>query len=370
MENWKLKLEIMRLPLIVIAIILLSGCMKDDPMNKPFESFVPREINDGLIISTPSAEGIDPEKLASVYRATYADDNLWSLRSMLVFRNGKLVSESYFKEDNDITNPHLIWSCTKQVMGILAGIALNNGTISSLDATLSELLPGELLNHPEKSAITIQQLLTMHSGIDYNNDGVAGQTDKVLRQIPPDITSFVLSRPMRADPGTGFYYNDGDPQLLSAIIQSAAGEPTDLWADDVFFSKIGVSNYNWVRYKDGTTLGGFGIETTPREIGKIALCVANNGNYNNQQIVPAEWITEMTATQVEISDDYSFGYYWWVDTPRDIHFMWGHGGQFAFIVPAEDLIVVMTSIPNTQGMYQVQADEALPIVDEIIDACF
>ena len=135
----------MRLPLLVIAIALLSGCMKDDPLNKPFESFVPEEINDGLIISTPSAEGIDAEKLASVYRAAYADDNLWSLRSMLVFRNSKLVSESYFKDDNDLTNPHLIWSCTKQVMGILTGIALENGTISSLDATLSELLPDELV---------------------------------------------------------------------------------------------------------------------------------------------------------------------------------------------------------------------------------
>ena len=83
--------------------------------------------------------------------------------------------------------------------------------------------------------------------------------------------------------------------LYLAIIQNATGKPTDLWADEVFFSKIGVRNYNWVRYKDGTTLGGFGIETTPRELGKIALCVANHGIYNNQQIVPAEWITEMTA---------------------------------------------------------------------------
>jgi CubicO group peptidase (beta-lactamase class C family) len=360
----------MRLALLVITIALLSACMKDDPLNKPFESFVPKEINDGLIISTPSAEGIDAEKLASVYRTVYVDDNLWSLRSMLVFRNGKLVSESYFKDDKDIANPHLIWSCTKQVMGILTGIAMDNGIISSLDATLTELLPGKLVNHPEKSAINIRHLLTMHSGIDYNNDGIGGETDKVLRQIPSDITSYVLSRPMRTDPGTDFYYNDGDPQLVSAIIQSAAGVPTDLWADEVFFSKIGVSNYNWVRYKDGTTLGGFGIETTPREMGKIALCVANHGIYNNQQIIPAEWITEMTAPQVESPYGFSFGYYWWIDTSRDIFFMWGHGGQFAFIVPGEDLLVVMSSIPNTQGDYEIRAEEVLPVVDRIINATY
>ena len=255
-------------------------------------------------------------------------------------------------------------------MGILTGIALEKGIVPSLDATLSELLPDELINHPEKSAISIRQLITMHSGIDYNNDGIGGETDKVLRQIPSDITSFVLSRPMRNDPGTDFHYNDGDPLLVSAIIQHAAGKPTDLWADEVFFSKIGVRNYNWVRYKDGTTLGGFGIETTPRELGKIALCVANHGIYNNQQIVPADWITEMTTPRVETPYGFSFGYYWWVDTTRDIYFMWGHGGQFAFIVPGEDLLVVMSSIPNTQGDYEIRAEEVLPVVDRILEAVY
>ena len=96
---------------------------------------------------------------------------------------------------------------------------------------------------------------------------------------------------MRNSPGTDFYYNDGDPQLMSAVIQSAAGKPADEWADEVLFSKIGVRNYNWVRYKDGTTLGGFGIETTPREMAKIAMCVADSGRFNDQQIISAEWIS-------------------------------------------------------------------------------
>jgi CubicO group peptidase (beta-lactamase class C family) len=344
--------------------------MKDDPMNRPFVSSEPEEIGDGLILSNPMAEGIDPEKLASVYSATYKDENLWSLRSLLVFKNNKLVAEAYLKDAQDITSRHLIWSCTKQVMGILTGIAVDNDFISSIDDPISEYLPGVVSNHPEKADITIKQLITMHSGIDYNNDGVGGQTDKVLRQIPDNITEFVLSRPMRNSPGTDFYYNDGDPQLMSAILQNATGRPTSEWADEVLFSKIGLNNINWVRYKDGTTLGGFGIETTPRELAKLAMCVADSGRYGNQQIISKDWIAEMTSPLIEVSDLYSFGYYWWIDTSRSIHFTWGHGGQFAFIVPEHQLIVVMTSIPNTQGDYQIQADEALPIVDEIISACY
>jgi CubicO group peptidase (beta-lactamase class C family) len=355
--------------IIILSIIVLSGCLKDDTLNLPFDSFLPEEINDGLLVSYPSEEGIDPAKLESVYRKTYEDKNLWSIRSLLVFRNNKLVSESYMKDPDDIVNRHLIWSCTKQVIGILTGIALDNGIISSLDAPLSDYLFDEVENHPEKAGITIRQLLTMHSGIDYNNDGVGGETDKVLRQIPDDIISFVLSRPMRNDPGTDFYYNDGDPQLVSAIIQNATAKPTDAWADEVLFSKIGMTNYRWLRYKDGKTLGGFGIETTPRELGKFALCVANDGLYNNEQIVSSEWIAEMRSPKVTSSLDFSFGYFWWVDTSRDIHFMWGHGGQFAFIVPSESLVVIITSIPNTQGDFEIRAEEVLPLVDEIVSSC-
>jgi CubicO group peptidase (beta-lactamase class C family) len=354
---------------IVLVFIFLSGCLKDDPMSKPFKTYIPEEINDGLLISTPEDQGIDPVKLTDIYTRIYADENLWSLRSLLVFRNGMLVSESYLKDDNDRNHPQMIWSCTKQVMGILTGIAVEEGVIYSIDDPIANYLNGVDDKYPEKAGITIRQLITMHSGIDYNNDGVGGETDKVLRQIPDKLTPFVLSRPMRTDPGTSFWYNDGDPQLVASLIQEATGVPADQWADEVLFSKIGVSNYHWVRYKDGTTLGGYGIETTPREMGKIALCVSDSGRYRDQQVIPSQWIEEMTQPQVETDIDYDFGFYWWLDTDRGIHFMWGHGGQFAFIIPSESLVVVMTSIPNTQGTYQIQADEALPVVDLIIEAC-
>jgi CubicO group peptidase (beta-lactamase class C family) len=360
----------MRTIIILLISLAFTSCMKDENMNMPFDSFEPRQIGDGLVISTPQEEGIDPDQLEQIYRATYADENLWSLRSLLVFRNNRLVAEAYLKDVDDITTRHLIWSCTKQVMGILTGIAVDQGIIASIDDPISDYLPEVLTDYPEKSAITIEHLITMQSGNDYNNDGVGGETDKVLRQIPDNITDFVLSRPMRNEPGTDFYYNDGDPQLMSAILQRAASLPADAWADEVLFSRIGVDNYNWIRYKDGTSLGGFGIETTPREMAKIAMCVADSGIAGGQQIVSAGWIAEMTSPKIEVSDGYSFGYYWWVDTSRKIHFTWGHGGQFAFIVPDYQLIVVMSSIPNTQGDYQISAGEALPVVDEIIKACY
>ncbi len=354
---------------IIILIILINGCVTEEPLNNSFKTINPQNIGDGHTLTTPSAENMDSLRLVDIYNNVYSEENLWSLRSLLVFRNGRLVSESYLKDANDITTPHLIWSCTKQVMGVLTGIAIEKGVIESIDDPISKYLEEELAEHEDKREITLRNLITMQSGINYSNDGLGGETDLLLRQIPDNSIEFVLDRSINYTPGTTFDYNDGNPHLMSAIIQNATGKPTDVWADEVLFSKIEMSNYSWERYKDGITFGGFGIITTPRELAKIALCVADDGVWKNQQIIPFSWIEEMTSEQIEASEDYSFGYYWWIDKTRDIHFMWGHGGQFAFIIPSKNLVVVMTSIPNTQGDYQIQADEALEVVDKIIKIC-
>lgn len=351
-------------------IVLFSGCLKDDSLNRSFESFAPAEIGDGLMMSYPSAENMDSVALYNIYNEANVDDNLWSIRSLLVFRHGKLVSENYFKDENDITTRHLIWSATKQVMGALVGIALDEGLITSLDDPISDYFTTELDGHPDKADITILDLITMQSGIGYSNDGAGGETDQLLRQIPENMVDFILALPMNTSPGSEFDYKDGDPHLLSAIIQKVAGKPTDVWADEVFFSKIGMTNYNWVRYKDGITHGGYGLETTPRELAKIALCVADSGRWENKQVIPESWIGEMIEVQVETNYDYKMGYYWWLDVENNISYMNGHGGQFAFIVPSKELVVVMTAIPNTQGDYQIQANEALEVVSKIMEISF
>ena len=358
----------MKIPTFVIAIIFLfNGCLKDEPLNTSILTYEPVDIGDGLQLSIPSSEAMDSLKLLDVYKSIENNEDFWSLRSLLVFRNGNFVSEAYFRDPADITQRHLIWSCTKQVMSVLMGIAIDEGVFESLDDPISKYFTHELNDHPDKANITLNNLLTMRSGIDYNNDGVKGQTDKLLRQIPDDMIDFILSRPLINNPGSTFHYNDGDPTLLAALLQKVTGKPADIWAYEVLFSKIGFENYNWIRYRDGITFGGFGIETTPRELAKIALCVANHGKQGDQQLIPSDWITSMTTPKVDTEGAYDFGYYWWIDSSRGIHFMWGHGGQFAFIIPSKNLVIIFTSIPNTQGDYQNNADEVLPLVDKIID---
>lgn len=352
----------------ILFAFVFNGCLVNDELNRPYESFVPQDIGDDLELSTPSAENIDPDALEQIYMELYDDEDLWSLRSMLVFRNGKLVAESYLKDENHILEKNLIWSCTKQVMGVLTGIALEQQLISSLSDSIGPYLNITESSQSDKYGITIEDLLTMRSGIGYSNDGLGGQTDLLLRKIPKNMTEFILDLPQKYIPGKKYDYKDGDPNLLSAIIQNSTNIHTDEWANEVLFSKIGFTNYDWVRYKDGTTFGGFGLVTTPRELSKIAQLVADSGLWKGEQIVSPDWISNMLTEQAVVEDsDFSFGYYWWLDKSRNIKFMWGHGGQFAFIVPDKDIVVVMTSIPNTQGVYQIDANEVLKVVDKIIE---
>jgi CubicO group peptidase (beta-lactamase class C family) len=363
---------VINIALALLMIIALGACLTSDEPHLPFESYEPINIGDGLTLSTPEAENMDAEELREIYQGIHADQDFWPLKSMLVFRNNKLVAEAYFKDKNDIVEQTIIWSCTKQILAMVVGKAVELEYIDDLNDPISKYFTHELDHHDDKAPITLHNLLTMRSGIDFENNGLAGDNAKLQQQIPDNSVEYIMSLKLNEAQGTKFHYNDADPHLISAIIQKSVGKPTDVWADEVIFSKIGFSNYSWARYKDGITMGGWDIKTTPREMAKLAICVADSGYWQGEQIIPTTWIKQMTSVIVPETEEegLSFGYYWWIDQQRNIIFMDGHGGQFAFIVPDKHLLVVMTAIPNTQGKQQIFYDEAFKWVDKIVEVAY
>jgi CubicO group peptidase (beta-lactamase class C family) len=184
---------ILRLGGIMLILIVLDSCLQPDPLNQPFSTFQPVDLEDGLILSDPAVEKVEPESLRQIYYDMHDENLYWQFRSMLVFRNGKLIAESYMKDDADRTERHLIWSCTKQFMGVLTGMAISEGLIEAINDPVSKYMPERLSGHPDKAGITIRNLLMMQSGINYSNDGTSGQTDKIMTGIPS--WSQLLSRP-------------------------------------------------------------------------------------------------------------------------------------------------------------------------------
>ena len=353
--------------LIVILLVyfIFIACLTDDPLKIPFKDYIPLNLTDGWNIATPDDVNINGEALKDIYRYIHEDYNIWQIRSMLVIRNNLLVAESYMKDNSDRTNPRAVWSCTKQVIGILTGIAVDEKLISVSDTISNHLLQVP----PDKSQITIENLLMMKSGINFNNSGYNGESAKLLRGVPSDSVNFILDLGMSSTPGTQFKYNDGDPHLISAILQGKTGKTTGDWAKEVLFDKIGITRLEWLTYKDGITFGAFGIITTPRELGKIGQLILNEGMWGTEKIVSSSWLSEMTSSKVPASEthntDITFGYLWWKDTVRNVVYTWGHGGQFVFINKDKNLIVVITSENDLDGDLETSVYEALSIYDRI-----
>jgi CubicO group peptidase (beta-lactamase class C family) len=358
--------KIKQIILITIFSFILVSCLKDNPLKIPFQSYSPISLDDGWEIADPADVGIDGEALKDIYKYVHEEGNLWQIRSLLVFRNNKLVAESYMKNSDDQTTPRAIWSCTKQVIGILTGIAVDHSLIS-VNKTLLDYLP-QVSKYPEKSQITIETLLMMRSGIDYDNNGYNGGDAILAREEVSSSLDYIFGLKMHALPGV-YRYKNSDPHLISAIIQEAAGKTLRDWAQEVLFDRIGIKRLEWLIYKDGITMGGYGIKTTPRELGKIGQLILNEGKWGNEQIVSKNWLDEMDSEKVPAAEtqnpDLAFGYLWWKDTQRNLNCMWGRGGQLVLINKEKNLIIVITSETNTGGDFDLSLYDALPIYDRI-----
>lgn len=344
----------------ILLLITLVSCLRDEELNIEPKNTLPIQLEDGLEVSSPDDEGISQNQIDKIYDKVNKDENLWSIRSLLIMKNDKLIAEHYFKNSEDINNRYLIWSCTKQVLGILTGIAIEKGFIIDINDPISNYLEISSKNSDKKD-ITIKQLLEMKSGLSYNNDGFGGETNYLLREKADKLIPYLLSRNLVEVDDNYFNYNDGDPHLIANIIQNAVGKPISVWANEVLFSKLKIENIYWHSYKDGAALGGYGLEMKARGLMKIAQLVKNNGLYNGEQIVSSEWINQMlNVSTKKAHQKYSFGYQWWLESTRNIFIMWGHGGQLALISQENDLIFVTTAFPNTQGDYQIDVDEIMP----------
>ncbi len=357
----------------LMCLFFFAGCLLEDKALLPFESFQPTDINDGWEVSTPGSENIDETTLTQIFEDVHADEDLWQLRSLLVFRNGKLVAESYLKDAEDQTSQHAIWSCTKQVLAVLVGIALEQGHIKSIGDPISDYLEEVQNGNEDKAGITLENLLTMRSGINFNETDDSSQ---LLQKKPKNTLQYILNIPLINEPGEVFQYNSGNSHLIAASIQNAVGKPTDEWADDVLFSQIGFSNYNWLRY-DNYTFGGWGISTTPRELARVAHLVMNRGAWNGTQLVDSLWIDQMISPHIldagsfeedTFTGSLQFGYHWWIQPELEAYFMSGSGGQYAVIVPAKSLVVVGFSEHDTDDDLELSSDQFLGIVGRIEDA--
>ena len=348
---------------LIFTVVLMESCLKDEDIKLGSVSYQPVQLNDGWKIDTVSSVNFNMSRFNEIINSVCSENENLFVRSLVIVKKGKLLVEAYPKNPNDRDEPHQVWSVTKSFVSILTGIAIDKNYIKNVNDGVFNYLPEyKKYTSGDFLSITIQQCLTMRSGIDYDND--SAEEEDLLAQVPDELTKYIVERPMKTKPGTEAYYKNSDPQLLVKVIENATNTDLVEFAENNLFKPLEINNYFWSRNKDSTPYGGFGLWLRPRDLAKLGQLMLNKGKWNEFQLVSKSWITEATTYKTTV-DSFGYGYFFWIDVDRNRYWCLGHGGQYIFIVPEKQMVIVVTS-DQFADVSGTTIEEVTELVDKIV----
>jgi CubicO group peptidase (beta-lactamase class C family) len=335
-----------------------------------------------------TASAVDARRIDAAART------LPRLYSLLVSRRGEVIFERYYngRGRDRLAN---IKSASKSVIAALAGIALDREIIPDIKTPIVTYFP-ELAKDPDprKRAITVEHLLMMRPGLEGTSN----------RNYGAWVTSrnwvrHALARPMFAAPGEEMEYSTGNTHLLSAILTQATGRSTWQFANEVLATPLGFSLAQWPRDPQGIFFGGNDMLMTPRQMLAFGELYLNKGEVgrekgeggggpggSRQRVVSQRWIEQSCQGRsrnrrpgnpgpnadgfVDPMRDRQYGYGWWVHEIGgvDTCFAWGYGGQYVFVFPSLDLVVVTTSSPDVSDERRGHRRVVFDILEQLVVA--
>ena len=292
--------------------------------------------------SAPIAQSPPAPDFAAARKAAAA---LPQMHSLLVSHDGELILEHY-ASGYSRTRLANVKSASKSVISTLVGIAIEQKLIPGLDEPIVRWFP-ELRKDPDprKQAITIEDLLTMRSGLASTSGGNYGPWVNSRNWL-----RYALDRPMVSTPGTSMEYSTGTSHILSAILTRATKRSTRVYANEVLGKPLGFTFANWLRDPQGIYFGGNEMQMTPPQMVALGELYLNRGRANGRQVISEAWVdrscTPVTRSRYDSTREYGAG--WWVQDVGGHRacFAWGYGGQYIMAFPELDVVVVVTSNPN------------------------
>jgi CubicO group peptidase (beta-lactamase class C family) len=303
--------------------------------------------------STPEEQGMDSAEIANLVDRIRAEKA--SVNGFLVLRHGTIVAEGYFfPYVKDYRQQ--VYGITSTVLAGVTGIALEEKIIKSLDDPMLTYLEEDLEYEnpsPQKKNITLRQLLTHTSGVAWEEQRADEKNSFYQMSQTDNYLQYFLDRPMKDAPGQKFNWSSGGLQALSAVIQTAADQPTFDLARLRLFEPLGIKDVYWAKDIEGINIGGIGLSLNLPDLAKVGLLYLQKGVWEGKQIIPAAWIAESMKTQVEAKTPaggrIGAGYGWLNDGAGNF-FMNGDGGQYLIVVPESDLVAVFTGSSTMEEM--------------------
>ena len=329
-------------------------------------------------VSTPEEQGLDAKLMTELVGEIRKGDLLPRLHALLVVRHGRLVLEEYFNGWR-ADRLHTLQSVSKSFTSALVGIAIARGEFKGVGEKVLDFFPrlaGTAGQDERRAALRLEDILTMRTGVDYHEDGPESPHMQLNRRVS-GWDEFYLGRPMKGRPGTFFNYDSGGVVLLSAMLKARTGMHAEEYAARYLFKPLGIEKWLWFHNAEGHSHTGGGLNLTARDTAKFGLLYLHGGRWGDAQVVPEAWVKESFKSHVNLAapgqPPSGYGYLWWIGAPdprgrgqQDVPFARGRFGQYIFVVPEHDMVVVVfgdaKERPEMAKPIEVFYDRILPAV--------
>ena len=358
---------------LLLSLLLLS-CNNNCPAYYAYRA--PKSYSDDLLTASISEMGMDSLYLNKLIDCIYAN-KFDQVHSILIAREGKLVFEKYlegnkFKGDGQYYHGdrikwhkdtlHTIMSCTKSVTSAIIGIAVDKGYFKVEDPIFRYLPDHQKHNKDEKGKITIEHLLTMTSGLDWDEWGAAHGTsandiDRIYIECQKDPLECVLAKDLIHTPGEKFNYSGGNMILLGEVLRNAVGMDILEFGKQHLFNILKIDPVLWYQFENGVFACDGSLMLKPRDMLKFGMVFLNEGKWNERQIISKDWVDKSKTTynnnqgiNVPLDDagKNDYGYTWWLNKisgngiKANIFQASGWGGQEIIVIPELTMVVVFT----------------------------
>jgi CubicO group peptidase (beta-lactamase class C family) len=268
--------------------------------------------------------------------------------TFLVVRDDELLYEKYFN-GYDKDSLQTSFSMAKSYASALVGIAIDEGYIKSVDEPITTYIP-ELLEKDERfKSITIRHLLTMSSGIKYEEGGDlpwSEDADDTKTYYATDLRELALNCQIEGEPGEYFEYNNYNPLLVGMIVERATGMTVSRFLQEQLWKPVGMEadgSWSLDSKKSGFEKMESGVNARARDFARFGMLFAKEGrNWEGEQLISRSWVEESTRADATTDPSLEYQYFWWVDTPGSKNHFSARGkyGQYIYVAPEKDLVIV------------------------------
>ena len=329
-------------------------------LKKAYIDSKPADRKDGIAVGELGIDGGDKDMIVKLAQEI-GDSKHGDYDSLLIAHKGKFLFESYYQRAR-INLAHGQASAVKAYTSLTLGRAIQLGylTMADLDkplvSFLKDLDPTKFVEGAEK--ITLHKALTMHGGLSVSSDKW-----KELEKNPAALKGqgFVQALLEHSAPITAesqiYKYGNFNPPLVMQVIEAVVPGTAKDFIKRELLDKMGITNYRWQTHVSGLPEAGWRVKMTSRDMLKWGSVVINNGKWNGEQLIPADYLAKATSglikpTQDWMPETYRYGYFWYQaniavgDKSYDAKFAWGGGGQRIIAIQELDLIIVITGVDS------------------------